>query len=103
MASLPKPAGISAEEARQLIVKAFADLPDVVAIALAVGIPMWRVKVITNHGKMYDHDALDPLIEREYVLLQELEDLYVDVDYLAQGSAPLEKLIPMDAILIYRR
>jgi hypothetical protein len=103
MASLPKSTGVSAEEARQLIVKAFADLPDVVGIALAMGSLMWRVKVITNHGEMYDHDALDPLIEREYVLLQELDDLYVDVDYLSQGSTPLEKIIPIDAILIYRR
>jgi hypothetical protein len=103
MASLPKPVGISAEEARQLIIKAFADRPDVMAISINFGADVWRIRVITNHGEMHDSEAMDALIEREYKLLQQLGDVIVEPEYRSLLHHSLEELVPHNHILIFRR
>jgi hypothetical protein len=103
MASLPKSAGVSAEEARQLIIKAFADRPDVVAISVNFGANVWRIRVFTNHGDKYERANMDALIEREYMLLQELGDVIVEPEYRSVHNYSLEELVPHNHILIFRR
>jgi hypothetical protein len=102
MASLPKPAGISAEEARQLIVKAFADRPDVMAITLVIGPTHWRIRVITNHQK-YEYDVMTELLTREIDLREQLEDISIEVDYVPQLMQPIEDVVPHNAFLVFRR
>jgi hypothetical protein len=99
----PKRAGIPTEQARQLIVKAFADWPDVVGISMNFSPTVWRVRVITRNGDVYDPDAMAALLERENPLLQQLGSVVIDFDYRKLRSRPLEQLIPRNHLLIYRR
>jgi hypothetical protein len=103
MASLPKnTAGISEEEARKLIIKAYADRLDVMAIALAVGSQWWQVRVIVNHQK-YDYDAMTSLLTREIELRDQLEGISLEVDYIPQMSRPIEDVVPHHTIVIFKR